>query len=84
MKDLLNYYATTAQFAFMHLNHQTFKRVDKRMFVTGNLSHSFTPFNSVTIMYTGQMTVCGFSDDINWRTAKRLWGIRKERRCRKN
>jgi len=37
MKDLLNYYAIITQLAFIHLNHQTFKRVDKRMFVTSYL-----------------------------------------------
>lgn len=85
MKDLFELlcYSIT-QFAFMHLNYQTFKRVDKRMFVTSSLSHSFTAINFVIIMHTGQKMVCGFSDDINGRTAKRMWGIRKETRCRMN
>lgn len=84
MKDLLNYYATITQFALMHLDHQTLKRVHKRMFVTSNLSHIFTPINSFTIMHTGQMKVCGFSDDIKGWTAKCMMGIRKETRCRMN
>jgi len=84
MKDLLNYCAIITQFEFTYLNHQTSKRVDKRMLVTSYFSHSFTPVNSVTVMYTGEMTVCGFSDDMNGRTVKHMWGIGKEARCRMN
>jgi len=42
MKDLLNYYAIITQYAFMHLNHQTFKRVGKRTSVTSYLSQFYS------------------------------------------
>jgi len=42
MKDLLSYYAIITQFAFMHLNHETFKGVDKRTPVTSYLSQFYS------------------------------------------
>jgi len=46
MKNLLSYYAIITQFAFMHLNHQTFKRVDKGMSVMSYLSQFYSNYFS--------------------------------------
>ena len=46
MKDLLNYYEIITQFAFMRLNYQTFKRVDKGKSVTSYLSQFYYIFFS--------------------------------------